>query len=328
MGAGVKVEWAVYKFVCIQGWETEIEVYIPWNINVTMHSKNRKKPEMPIQSIAEIDRYNNTPLDEFLGLTPLEIHQLVYEPYADPSPVQLRSDIPEAVLDQIPLFRQLESYLKIIHREKQIKLTPLGALPRKVLVEVYEKRNLPDEYIESGITKLWREQDCISISSARITAEIAGFVKKSKGKLTLTKTALKLIETNDRPQLFRQFFITFTQDFLWSYNDYYPEKTVGQLGWAFSILMLEKFGHKSHPTSFYAEKYLAAFPALLPFFPSRAFVKADEQFAHCYGTRVFQRFLHWFGFVSVNKQEKDFLGTRDSYTRTDLLRQIFRIRHK
>jgi hypothetical protein len=45
-------------------------------------------------------------------------------------------------------------YLKIIERDKQIKLTPLGALPRKVLVEFYEKKFLLDMAIESGIKTL------------------------------------------------------------------------------------------------------------------------------------------------------------------------------
>jgi hypothetical protein len=82
---------------------------------------------------------NNTPVDVFLGLSPTEIHYLLYDTFGKKSPVQIRDDIDDKTLDQIPLFKIAEEYLKIIQRDKQIKLTPLGALPKKVMVELYDK---------------------------------------------------------------------------------------------------------------------------------------------------------------------------------------------
>jgi hypothetical protein len=66
---------------------------------------------------------NNTPLDDFLGLSPTEIHHLLYDTFSDKSPIQFRDDIDDKTLDQIPLFRIAEEFLKIIQRDKQIKLT-------------------------------------------------------------------------------------------------------------------------------------------------------------------------------------------------------------
>lgn len=80
---------------------------------------------------SNILHWNNTPVDDFLGLTPTEVHHLLYEAFGDKSPIQFRDDIDDETLDQIPLFRIVEEYLKIIQREKQIKLTPLGALQKK-----------------------------------------------------------------------------------------------------------------------------------------------------------------------------------------------------
>ena len=209
---------------------------------------------------------NNSPVDDFLGLSPTEIHNLLYDTFGDKSPVQFRDDIEDKTLDQIPLFKIVEDYLKIIQRDKYIKLTPLGALPKKVMVELYDKRFLLDEHIESGITKLWKEDDCIAIRSARLTAEIAGLVKKVSGKLTLTRTVTKLLETNNRLQIFRQFFQAFTNKFLWSFNDGYPEQPIGQLGWAFSLILLDRFGDQPQTVEYYADKYLRAFPKFIAFF--------------------------------------------------------------
>jgi len=44
-----------------------------------------------------------------------------------------------------------------MYREKQIKLTPLEALLKKVMVAIYDKGFLYYEHIESGLTKLWKE---------------------------------------------------------------------------------------------------------------------------------------------------------------------------
>lgn len=267
---------------------------------------------------------NNSPVDDFLGLSPTEIHNLLYDTFGDKSPVQFRDDIDDKTLDQIPLFKIVEDYLKIIKRDKHIKLTPLGALPKKVMVELYDKRFLLDEHIESGITKLWKEDDCIAIRSARLTAEIAGLVKKVSGKLTLTRTVTKLLETNNRLQIFRQFFQAFTNKFLWSFNDGYPEQPIGQLGWAFSLILLDRFGDQPQTVEYYADKYLRAFPKFITFFQPD-YSTPERQFFRCYGVRTFDRFFLWFGFVTVDKQKIFIDLDTDKFKRTDLVKRIFKI---
>jgi hypothetical protein len=267
---------------------------------------------------------NNTPVDDFLGLSATEIHHLIYDSFGDKSPVQFQCNIEDETLDHIPLFRIAEDFLKIIHRDKQIKLTPLGALPKKAMVELYDKKFLLDEHIESGITKLWKEDDCISIKSVRLTAEIAGLVRKANGKLLLTKKSTKLLETNSRSQLFKQFFQAFTDKFLWSFNDGYPEQPIGQLAWAFSVIMLEKFGDHPQTVEFYANKYLKAFPKFITFF-KHEYATPERQFIRCYGLRTFYRFFLWFGFVTVDKQQKYLDLDKDKFIRTEVVSSIFKI---
>jgi len=171
---------------------------------------------------------NNMPVENFLELTPTEVHYLLYDTYGEKSPLQFRNDLDDNTLNQISLFCIAEEYLKIIQRDKQIKLTPLGALPRKIMVELYDKRILLDEQIESGITKLWREQDCISIANARFTVELAGLVRKANGKLALTKKGAKLLQNGTRIEIFKLFFQSFTEKLAWSSNDGYPDQYVGK----------------------------------------------------------------------------------------------------
>jgi len=42
---------------------------------------------------------NNTPLEDFLGLSPNEIQYLFYDPFSDKSYVQLREDFDNKTLD-------------------------------------------------------------------------------------------------------------------------------------------------------------------------------------------------------------------------------------
>ncbi len=267
---------------------------------------------------------NNSPLDDFLGLTPVEMHYLLYDTFGQESPVQFLDHITDETLDQIPIFRIAEEYLKIIQRDKQIKLTPLGALPKKVVVEVYNKKIFPEEIIEIGIKKLWKEEDSNIIQNARLTAEIAGLVKKTHGKLALTKMALKLLETSNRQQVFKKFFQAFTDKFLWSFNDFYPEHPIGQTGWAFSLILLDKFGDQARTVGFYSEKYLRAFPSFLMYFQPE-YGTPERQFSRCYGIRSFNRFFLWFGFVTIKTQEKFIDYELDEFERTDLAKSIFNI---
>lgn len=267
---------------------------------------------------------NNSPEDDFCGLSPTEIHHLLYDTFGDKSPVRFRDHIDDNTLDQIKFFRIVEEYLKIIQRDKQIKLTPLGALPKKVIIELYGHRFLLEELIESGISKLWREENCIAIRSARLTAALAGLVRKANGKLCLTKKSTKLLETNNRLELFKQFFQAFTDKFLWSFNDGYPEEPIGQMGWAFSVILLDKFGDQAQTTEFYANKYLKAFPKFSAFFQQN-YATVERQFSRCYGIRTFGRFFLWFGFVTDDKQAifSDF--DIDKFKQADLVKSIFKI---
>jgi hypothetical protein len=265
---------------------------------------------------------DNTPIDDFLGLTPNEIHHLLYKTYQDKSLVQFQMEINDETLDKIHFFRLAEEYLGIIQRELQIKLTALGALPRKVITELYDKRLLLDEDIESEITKLSREDDCIAIQSMRLTLQLAGIVKKTNGKITLTKKGTELIQPQNRQQLFKIFFQTYTDSFFWGYRDSYTEQPLGQLGWAFTAFLLNKFGNQERLADFYADKFSVAFPIVITFFEEDIF-SSKKMYLDCFKLRSFERFFNWFGLVNIKKENSLFLNDNYRLTKTELLNSIF-----
>ena len=274
---------------------------------------------------AEVLLRNNSPIADFENLSPTNFHYILYDTYNENSPVHFHKHIDNETLDKVSLFRVVEDFIRIIEREKFIKLTPLGALPKKVMVELYDKKYIYDELIEIGITKLWKEQDCIAILSTKIVTEIAGITKRRNGKMTLTNKGTTFLKLENRQAFFELFITTFADKFNWSFNDGYPEKPIGQIGWTFTIYLLEKYGKHFQSESFYAEKYLKALPDFLNEFETNGYRPQNELFASCYGVRTFQRFLEWFGIVETDREIRKMSHEKLKIKATDILTKIFRI---
>lgn len=170
------------------------------------------------------------------------------------------------------------------------------------MVELYDYKFLLDEHIESGLIKLWKEQDCISIQAARYTCEIAKVVKKVKGKLSLTKNGENYLQTNNRSSLFKLLFLTFTEKFNWSFNDGFPEEPVAQYGYLFSIYLLLEYGHSEKKADFYADKYLTISHNFLPLF-SESYTSVEKQFYDCYQIRTFENLQIGLGLQNFNRKE-------------------------
>lgn len=266
-----------------------------------------------------IYQYNNKSEEKFSGLSPFELHEIIHRPFGLKCAIQIQDNINSQILNQIPFFRICEEFLKILQRDKFIKLTPLGALPKKVMVELYEYKFITDSLIESGISKLSREQDSIAIQNARYVCEIAKLVKKREGKLSLTKNGEKLIE--NRESLFKLILSTFSFDFNWSMNDGYPDEPIAQYGNLYTIYLLLKYGNESRSNKFYSEKYLAVFEKFIELFNNRDYSTPERQFSNCYEIRSLYRFTDWFGFTTTSDKKYREDNTTQA---TELLGKIYK----
>ena len=284
----------------------------------------------PVQ-VAEINahfqRYNNSPLTAFSGLSPTGMHYLMHDPLGADSPVQLRAELPAAVLDQVPLLRLTEELLKLVQREGHIKLTAGGALPRKYLHELYGHGILPDEFVESGFVTINREIDSTFLHTGHIIATAAGLVKKIHGKLTVTKKGQLLQSPAQRLQLLRLLLEVFTSKFNWGYFDVYgnDDSPAGQLAWAFSVYLLARFGSEERLMQFYADKYLLAFPFVIDSVREVAYMTREEQIRNYYNGRVFFRFARWFGLAHIKERKYGPDAEADQVTATPLVVQLFQV---
>ena len=270
-----------------------------------------------------LHRYNDTPQPDFCGLTPVQMHQLLYQPLGAASVVRLRADVADDVLDQVPFLRLTEVFLQLLQRETPLRLTPLGALPRKYLRELYAHGFIREEELETGLFTLSREIDSLAITTLHQTTRLAGLARLVRGQLLLTKKGSQLLAPAQRPALWALVLDTFTNRFLWASHDGYPSETVGQTGWAYSVYLLARFGQQPHPALFYAVHYQRAFPFVLAEFTDPAYRTSLEQLTHCYEVRTFERGLNWFGLLGPEPQPVALHQPDQPLTAAPLLDQLF-----
>jgi len=260
---------------------------------------------------ASIIEYNTKPIEDFEGLSPADMRYVLYEPYSNDSPLKINKSIDDKVLDQIPLFNQIEYLLHILITAGEIKLTSTSSLPTKIVKDIYSQGFLHDFAVDEGITKLYAETSCNTIHLTHILVELAGFTRKKNGKLSLTKNWGERIKSKDRNSLFHKTFETFTQQFYWGYFDGYQGQQTGQFGFAFSLLLLSKYGNTEREDRFYSEKYLKAFPDILMEYPDEnVTIEPNRQFHRCYSVRTFERFLEHFNLVESRFEGKSRFGSK------------------
>ncbi len=242
---------------------------------------------------------NNQGLPAFEGYSPSEMHQILHFTFGLNNPIQLQR-LKDADYKMIPIFNQIKYLTGLIAKKGELKLTDRGFLPTRIVADMYSQGFIKEDYIESGIIKLYKETDSMSVNLTRILIELSGLTKKRNGKLSLTKSAEKIL--SDDYALLRLIFITFATRFNWAYYDGFGDNQIGQLGYGFSLVLLSKYGHEKRKDSFYAEKYLKAFPLLLEsIVPS--YGTADRYATRCYSIRTFERFLDYFGLIVIDEED-------------------------
>lgn len=252
--------------------------------------------------------YNKAGIDDFEGLSPEQMGGLQHNFPMDES-LLVMNILSEEELINCPLLMQVRFLIDRMKGGKEIKLTKTGALPTKLVKEIYDLGYLKNDMIERGISKLYKEDDAQEISITRIILQISNLAKKSNGKLSLTKKGEK--RAADGNVILKEILTVLFFKFNWAYYDGYESETIGQLNPAFSLFLLKKYGDEKRSVNFYAEKYFGAFSHLKT---------EDDKDFRCYATRTFDRYFYFMGFI--NKEKEGILGPI-YLEKTDFFDQLF-----
>lgn len=266
-----------------------------------------------------MNEHNNRSIPKFEGYSPFEMHQLLHFTFGKDSPIQLQK-LSDSDYLKIPILNQIKYLTDLIDKTGEIKLTKMGFLPTKIVSAIYEQGFLKEEFIEKGISKLYKETDSLTIHLTRILIEIGGLIKKRNGKLSLTKSSKKLL--GDNYELLRLILMTFATKFNWAYNDGYGDNQIGQLGYGFSLILLSKYGQEKRLDSFYSEKYFKAFPQLLDSVEPN-YGTLEKYTTNCYSVRTFDRFLDYFGLIKIEEEGKR-LDSIKHISKTDIYDRLIK----
>jgi hypothetical protein len=250
---------------------------------------------------------NNTPLDDFCGLSPAQIHRLLYDPFGDGSLARYNlklTDFPEA-----PILKILKQIL-IGLSQGGLKMTAKGNLPpafsRAVALSYYGEEGFREKTL---FGKLRREQDWGEIHTVRLIAELAGFVKKEKGRFKLTQKGEQVFFRGLNGRSFLDLFRAYTLKFNWAYRDGYPQMSIIQNSFLYTLFCLHRFGDERRSGDFYGELFLRAFPMVLDgLSQSHPYWNPEEEAKRCFSLRALERFASFFGFADVRMPGRHQVG--------------------
>lgn len=249
-------------------------------------------------------RQNSAPRSDLNGLSPEDMHNIMYDPFRDQCVVQLNK-LDKNQYELVPLIRQALFLLNTLN-EKDLKLTKLGWLPLKIVADAY-RIGQPEWIIEELKQKRINEYEVGAVWMARIILELLGWIKTRKGVLSLTVKGRKAFSNIDAAanEILRFSLVgvglhTF---------DAVEDDRIGNLGIAYSVWLLNQFGSEWHFGSFYQEHYQKAFN-----FPDNYTI---------YETRVFSRLFYWLGIVEMRLNKQVGPPFQWEYRKTDLLPMIF-----
>jgi hypothetical protein len=252
--------------------------------------------------------YNNTGLDDFDGLSPEIMANLLYRDWGE----NIIKINPEGYSgDDIPMIKQIRLFGKIIKEFNEIKLTKAGYLPLHIVKEIYNMKIIPDRMLEIKAAKLAKEKDVENIIIMRILCDLACITKKRNNKISLTKSGVKEINSE---KLFEKIFYTAFKKYNWAYFDYYENIMVGQFGNNFTLYLLSKYGDEWKEDNFYAKLYLKAFPSIIE-------KSVKNNYNIHYINRSFRHLLIYFGIIEYENKELDIGKIRT----TELFRKYIKI---
>jgi hypothetical protein len=270
----------------------------------------------------KVDWYNNSPMESFDGFSPFQMSFILSQPYNQECPIKINSKIEQNLLNDSPIFKILLSLLTRIE-DNDIKLTATDNLPPQIVKDIYNLDYYPDVMIEKGITKLTTEKDWIILHTAKIVLIQAGILRKIHRKLLFTKKGMKCFEDQRFNYLFYIFLRAFTIKFNWAYNDGYENEQIGQLGFLYSLYLLNKYGDTYKELRYYGDLYFKAFPV---FKSLRRTGENDYHFTEtAFYTRFVGRFCKWFGFVDIQNSLDEFrINHKTRVKKTPLLLNLFK----
>lgn len=206
-------------------------------------------PELESLSLEEVniriggimDRFNQRPVDAMGGLSPHQVERLLQQDWGqEGGPLVLNRGLSLEELAPSRDLRNTRTFLRLLVEEDGTKLTTSGnlnrAFVRRMMDEgdwVWFRGMAPEE-----IRQVWNEGDFFSLHRLRVLSDLAGLIRKLKGRFVATKKGKKLLDDEGAGELFALLFETQFKKMNLAYLDRHPAGPELQRSVAYSLFHL------------------------------------------------------------------------------------------
>ncbi len=248
---------------------------------------------------------NQRQLDEFEGLSPEQMAWMLHQPFTSVRLVLF----PEVLKSQpsTPITR-LFSLLAEAIGEQGLKPTAKGNLPRNfcrdAALAYWDEKTHQERTRYGGIN---REEDFFDLHVARLVAELAGLIRKYKGRFILSRDCRRLLAEGGLAVVYPRLLKAYAEQFNWAYRDGYADLRFIQQASLFTLYLLTRHGDTWRSQTFYEDAFLRAFPIVLNDVPPSPLFTAEEDLRRCYTWRTLVDFVGFFGLAEVEKVSDDIL---------------------
>ncbi|HUW97442.1 MAG TPA: SEC-C domain-containing protein [Acidiferrobacter sp.] len=248
---------------------------------------------------------NSQPLNEFHGLSPEQMHRILHFPFASPEWVHIPTVLNTS--PTAPILR-LFSLLADGIGDQGLKPTAKGNLPRTFCREtalVYWGEKAYQEHTRYG--DIQGEEDFSDLHITRLVAELAGLIRKYKGRFILSRDCHRSLAKNGLAAVFPKLFRSYAEQFNWAFRDGYPELWFIQRAFLFTLYLLTRYGGTWQAHVFYEDAFLRAFPMVLEEVPATPTFSPDETVRASYTWRTLVHFAGFLGLAAVEPVSDKFL---------------------
>ncbi len=243
--------------------------------------------------------------EEFCGLSSTDMSSLLYHPFDSPDVVMFRTDI-----KKIPDSPFMKLFYRLLNacEGKGMKLTATGNLPRNFSRETARDYYSDDELDDKMLLRIISsELDFDELHTVNIISKMAGYTRKYRGRLLLTKKGHQVLKKGISGKDFLNIFRKYSFEFNWAYRDRCEDLRIVQTAFLFTLFILKKYGDIFRETAFYNGLFLKAFPMSLNEIPKRDYSSPEEDVSSSYSMRSLERFAWFFGFADFNFSERKFI---------------------
>lgn len=204
-------------------------------------------------------RINAQPLDDFLGLSPEQMNQLLYgDPDQSTFPVQFcPENLTESDVLHTPIIEQLTFLAGRMAETGSLPLTGRGFLKRALAREIHAKFTSFSLFINE---KLRSADDSLTVSMLAALGEIAGLFQFKKTAVHLNKPLYQKMK-NDPVGFYMEMVDVFVNRYNWLFYSRYEEQcAILQKAYLFDLYILHKKARHFISGRELEKIYAAAFP--------------------------------------------------------------------